>query len=160
MAKIEIHLKRPSPIRLKNDKLTSANETAILTSASTMKDDLPVSAAAATTPVMASDTTFESDMRAFTPTKASNHTVEDGAIIPATTITTPGKPSDSSISIFRLPRELRDYIYTHNRSPRFEERLPIAGHELGAVLSRCWIGSGPLFRRVQVGELAHGRDCC
>jgi hypothetical protein len=163
MAKTEGHLRRSLRIRIKHEKLASANGTATSTPASTStnKADLPLSAAATITAIKPSDPALDNSMQAATLTEtpdqthtleadaslpASNvttptaiitavalendtqvptatqtltrsHTLEDDALMPtselnnAATIITSDTPSDLSTSLFRLPLELRDYIY-------------------------------------------------
>jgi hypothetical protein len=112
------------------DKLATAKKTAPLTPAfiSTNNDDMPVSAAATTTPI-SSGPALENDMRVATLTKNldQTHTLDDAllpatavtnatantAVAPATTMTTPLTASDLPTAISRLPRELRDHIYTY-----------------------------------------------
>jgi hypothetical protein len=127
------------------DKLATAKKTAPLTPAfiSTNNDDTPVSAAATTTPI-SSAPALENDMRVATLTKNldQTHTLEDDALLPATavtnatantavapttTMTTPLTASDLPTAISRLPRELRDHIYTYV-----------------SINEATWIGNPPL----------------
>lgn len=92
MAKTEGHLRRSLRIRIKNEKLASANgtETSTPVSKSTNKDVLALSAAAATTAIKPSNPALENSMRVVTLTETPDqtHNLEEDASLPASNVTT------------------------------------------------------------------------
>jgi hypothetical protein len=144
----------------KNKRLESASRTAARTSTprSTVKDEVLLSATATATPITASASALENYARLLNPTKTPNRIlkndmlvptrretstrtleIEDDVLMPATTITTQVVISDSPHFLFRLPREIRDYIYAYLAPDEafWIARPRVIGKQRNAVVERA-----------------------
>lgn len=175
MAKLEGRVRRSLRIHLKNDKLASrdklvpsneklassvAKPTLTLASGSTIKGNAPISPAAAIVLTTTSDPALSNDMLATTPTETSDHAIEDDTLVSTATITTPVSTSDSPISLFRLPRELREYIYTY---VSFAEAtwigsLPLVGKQHDVIVEEDTIRQSATFIKTNSSIIAVSRE--
>jgi hypothetical protein len=155
-------LRRSSRIRLKNDKLASANTTATSTSASTStnKDHVLVSAAVTSTPTTPSDpvpvndkqvlatitpfdSTLESDTKAPTSSKRANrtHTLEDDALASTTALT-----NATAITTVIPATTITSPLTTSDLSPslsRLARELRDYVHIDLSLTEATWIGTPP-----------------
>ena len=109
-------------------------------SPSDISDHSPEDRRMAPIPTKSSRHTPKNDMPVRTPTRISKHTLEleDDAIVPAATITTPVVISDSPDLLFRLPRELRDFVYAYLAPDEaiWIARPPVVGKQVNAIVER------------------------
>jgi hypothetical protein len=109
-------------------------------SPSDISDHSPEDRRMAPIPTKSSRHTPKNDMPVRTPTRISKHTLEleDDAIVPAATITTPVVTSDSPDLLFRLPRELRDFVYAYLAPDEaiWIARPPVVGKHVNAIVER------------------------